>query len=455
MKISDLLALSYENLRRRKGRTALTVAGVVIGTFLIVIMVSLGIAVNVGFDEMLQSMGDLRKITVYGWGVNGSEVQLNDDAVAQMSKLDHVLVATPYYQPRYLSFNLVAGKNDRYQTGYVELYGIYPEALEMMQYELKSGSYLPEKGTVPSGNKPKVQVVVGEQLGYNFTDTKKKGENAYRWQGMTDAAGNELPPFVDILSDTMTLKSQGSEDDKQLVYQMDVLGVLLQDNEKGYETYGGVFMDLNVLKKLESDYMRMNNIKAETTNTYDQVVVMVDDIDNVEAVEEYINDELGFQTGGMSSWREQMQGQSQMLQLILGGLGAVSLFVAALSIVNTMSMSILERTREIGVMKVLGCGIGKIRTLFLLEASMIGLTGGLLGIGISYLVSFALNHFAPFLMMSGLGNILPMYGSKISVIPVWLSVGSVFFATLIGFVAGILPPGRAVKISALEAIRHE
>ena len=105
---------------------------------------------------------------------------------------------------------------------------------------------------------------------------------------MTDAAGNELPPFVDILSDTMTLKSQGSEDDKQLVYQMDVLGVLLQDNEKGYETYGGVFMDLNVLKKLESDYMRMNNIKAETTNTYDQVVVMVDDIDNVEAVEEYI-----------------------------------------------------------------------------------------------------------------------------------------------------------------------
>lgn len=133
----------------------LRLPGVVIGTFLIVIMVSLGIAVNVGFDEMLQSMGDLRKITVYGWGVNGSEVQLNDDAVAQMSKLDHVLVATPYYQPRYLSFNLVAGKNDRYQTGYVELYGIYPEALEMMQYELKSGSYLRRRGPFHRETSPK------------------------------------------------------------------------------------------------------------------------------------------------------------------------------------------------------------------------------------------------------------------------------------------------------------
>ena len=455
MKISDLLALSYENLRRRKGRTALTVAGVVIGTFLIVIMVSLGIAVNVGFDEMLQSMGDLRKVTVYGWGVNGSEVKLDDEAVAKMSQIDHVLVATPYYTPRYLSFNLLAGKNGRYQTGYTELYGIYPEALELMQYELKTGSYLPAKGVMPSGSKPKVQVVVGEQLGYNFTDTKKKNENAYRWPGMTDAMGNELPPFVDVTSDTITMKSQGSEDSKQLEYTMDVLGVLVQDNEKGYETYGGVFMDLNVLKKLESDYMRMNNIKSEQQSTYDQVIVMVDDIDNVEEVDKYIQDELGFQTGGMSSWREQMQGQSQMLQLILGGLGAVSLFVAALSIVNTMSMSILERTREIGVMKVLGCGLGKIRALFLFEASIIGLTGGVIGIVISYVVSFVLNHFTPLLMMSGLGNILPMYGSKISVIPIWLSIGSVFFATLIGFVAGILPAGRAVKISALEAIRHE
>ena len=153
-----------------------------------------------------------------------------------------------------------------------------------------------------------------------------------------------------------------------------------------------------------------------------------------------------------------MQQQSQMIQMVLGGLGAVSLFVAALSIANTMTMAIYERTREIGVMKVLGCELGKIRSMFLFEAAMIGLIGGLAGIAISYALSFVLNYFGPRLMASGLLNFLSMYGSygsKLSVIPIWLSVSAGIFATFIGVVSGIAPANRAVKISALEAIRHE
>ena len=142
-----------------------------------------------------------------------------------------------------------------------------------------------------------------------------------------------------------------------------------------------------------------------------------------------------------------------MIQLILGGLGAVSLFVAALSIANTMTMAIYERTREIGVMKVLGCKLSKIREMFLLEAGMIGFVGGLIGIAVSYLLSFALNYFGP--MLQTVVMMLPMYGSKMSVIPVWLALLGLLFSTAIGVASGIMPANRAVKISALEAIRHE
>ena len=113
------------------------------------------------------------------------------------------------------------------------------------------------------------------------------------------------------------------------------------------------------LKRLEKEYMKANGIKDTSSNNgYDNVYVKVDDVDNVEAVEEAIQ-ELGYSTYSMRSERENMQKQSQMIQMILGGLGAVSLFVAALSIANTMTMAIYERTKEIGVMTVSYTHLGK------------------------------------------------------------------------------------------------
>lgn len=145
-----------------------------------------------------------------------------------------------------------------------------------------------------------------------------------------------------------------------------------------------------------------------------------------------------------------------MIQAVLGGIGAMSLLVAALGITNTMVMSIYERTREIGVMKVLGCLLTDIRKLFLWEAGIIGFTGGVVGLLLSILASFLLNRFG-----GDLGGLLgggyAPDGTRlpISVIPVWLAVSSVGFATLVGLLSGFYPANRAMKLSALEAIRNE
>ena len=188
------------------------------------------------------------------------------------------------------------------------------------------------------------------------------------------------------------------------------------------------------------------------------MIVKAEDIAYVEEIENAIH-ELGFtDTSSMESIRKPMEQQMQTVQLILGGLGAVSLIVAALGITNTMIMSIYERTREIGVMKVLGCVVGDIRTMFLVEAGLIGLMGGIVGIGVSYLLSAIINH----LVSSGqggsmLGGMLGMAGggTQISLIPPWLALGAIVFAIGVGLLSGVLPANRAVKISALTAIKQE
>ncbi|MEG1568261.1 MAG: FtsX-like permease family protein [Oscillospiraceae bacterium] len=460
MKLRDLISLSFENLRRRMGRTTLTIIGVVVGTCSIVVMMSLGIAMNVGFEEMLANWGDLTKISVYNWGGGKDIPALDDKIISEIGKYEHVTVATPEYRPRYLNAQIVSGKSNRYRMHAYNIVGVYPAAIEALEYELLSGKSLPEKPAPVAGGKGKLVVLAGEHAGFEFEDTKKRGDKARRYQGMVDAHGNPVLPFVDLSKDKLTFiapkQNEEASKSKDITYEMDVVGVMKEDYKKGYVTSAGILMDLTVLKRIESEYMKMNGIKESSNSPrgYDSVIIKVDDMKNVKEVEDKIK-ALGFGTDSATGQRENMQKQSQAIQMVLGGLGAVSLFVAALSIANTMTMAIYERTREIGVMKVLGCGLGKIRTMFLLEAAMIGFLGGVFGVVLSYTLSLGLNYFAPLLMQSGLGNFLPMFGTKISVIPPWLALVGITFSTIIGILSGIMPANRAVKISALEAIRHE
>ena len=113
MKISDLLKLSTDNLRRRKGRTALTVIGVVVGTCAIIVMISLGIAQNQRTDAMLESWSDLTLITVYNYTQSAETPALDDDMVAQFQGMENVVAATPMYQFQNMNAELYAGKNDK------------------------------------------------------------------------------------------------------------------------------------------------------------------------------------------------------------------------------------------------------------------------------------------------------------------------------------------------------
>ena len=465
MRISDMISMCLGNLLRRKMRSLLTVTGVVVGTCAIVVMVSLGLAMNLSQEEMLKQMGDLTVITVmnYGRDANGEKKVMDDDAVAQMQAIPGVVIATPIYNPRYFSPNLYAGKNDRYRMSWANVIGIYSQAMPLMGYELLEGEY-------PSGaqtnNKKPMNVLIGQYTDFDFEDTKSKYNN-YTWPE-TDENGNLIrDPFVDMMKDEVYLSSKGANEDENSDVQhirreIKAVGRLKENWNKGYETSRGIIMDINDLKKLEEEYIKANRIvvnKNEDTG-YNQVTVKVETMDDVDPVETQIKD-MGFETSSMESIRKPMQESARKQQLFLGLMGGISLVVAAIGITNTMIMSISERTREIGVMKVLGCVVGNIRTIFLLEAGVIGFVGGCIGVGISYAASFAMNYFQfSFAGMGGMGGMGGMVGESgqplpVSLIPFWLAAAAIVFATLIGVFSGILPANRAMKISALEAIKHE
>lgn len=478
MKISDIISMCMGNLLRRKMRTLLTVVGVIVGTCSIVVMISIGIGMNVQLDMTIAQMGSrLTMISVMNYGYSGQgedKAVLDDAAIAKMQALPNVEVATPIYNPRYLNANLCAGKEDRYNIEYLNIQGIYSSAMPKMGYQLLEGEY--PKGAQMNPKKP-IDILIGEYLAYDFEDTKKKFDN-YRWPETDDSGKVIQKPFVDVNQDELTLKSQKMEEDSPdstvITRVLHPVGRMKEDWDKGYETSRGILMDIDDVKELEEQYIKANKIsvnKNEEKQGYNRATVLVKSMEDVDPVETQIK-AMGFETESMETIRKPMQQNAQKQQLFLGIMGGISLFVAAIGIMNTMIMSIYERTREIGVMKVLGCKVGNIRSIFLMEAGVIGFIGGLAGVGISFAISTAMNYFGAAqsandmaggggmmsgaYMMDGMGMGMDAASqAPISVIPLWLVGLAIVFATLIGILSGILPANRAMKISALEAIKHE
>lgn len=461
MRFADIARMCFDNLKRRKGRTILTVLGVFIGCTSIVVMVSIGLGMSESNDQMLSEMGDLTIIEVnQGYGESGSEEAVcNDDAVETFRAIDGVVAVMPKASMGGYSVSMRAGINDRYYCEWCEIVGLDVDAMEAMGYEILDGK-------ISSSGRD--EMIAGQWLAYNFYDSlMPEGRNYVdRWANY-DGSGdmtNAPDPYFNILNTPITLEftiddGMGGEGQK-IRHEMKVTGITKEDYGKGWETSEGIMMSIDTMKAL----MKKFDGNANNANklTYSSISVKVEDISLVSEVEAAIK-EMGYYTYSMESMRESMEESSRRIQFMLGGLGAISLFVAAIGITNTMIMSISERTREIGIMKALGCYVRDIRMLFLMEAGAIGMMGGILGCVVSLLLSAAINLVSMGVLDSGqiTAEILmqSVFGgegvSRISVVSVGLLIFGVTFSILVGLVSGYYPANRAVKIPALEAIKHE
>ena len=454
MKTADLMLVCFQNLFRHKARTLLTVLGVVVGCCSVVIMISIGIGMKEAQEKALAQMGDLTIIQVYPVGKGAKAAKITDKTVRKMKELPGVEAATPKQSGETISLSLYAGRGKRYKAAYAGVVGIDLNTAQTMGYKLTEGSW--EQGK-------KNQVYAGQNFAYMFEDTKRpEGRNMVdMYSGDTGTDGMPvLPePYFDILKTPVTLELEsGKEDGRKVTQELRTAGRMKEDYSKGEETSTGMLMSLSALQSLLEQQARLSGKKWDRSSGYPAALVKALDIGSVARVDREIK-KLGFRTSSMESIRKPMEQEARQKQLMLGGLGAISLFVAALGITNTMIMSISERTREIGVMKSLGCFVGDIRKIFLLEAGGIGLLGGIAGVVLSAVVSVIMNLAAAQAPVQS--SSMEMMGegmdavSRLSIIPCWLAVFAVLFSVAIGVGAGYYPANKAVGIPALEAIKHD
>ena len=184
-------------------------------------------------------------------------------------------------------------------------------------------------------------------------------------------------------------------------------------------------------------------------NGYGGLTVKVDNSQNAAAVATNIRTLNVGAVDASSSVKQQLQ-IFNIMGLVLGGIGGISLAVAAIGVVNTMVMAILERTREIGVMRAVGARRSTIRKLFTFEASMLGFWGGVFGVA----AGFGLTRIANVVVNKQLAG-QGVKAHNIIGLPIWLILAVIGIATLIGMFAGLYPAARAAHLDPVEALRYE
>ena len=421
----ELLQLAISNLGRARARLIMTAGGVVVGTCAVILLIALTFGLQKAAEAGIGNNAMLTQIDVYPmWGETvGNIPQLDDDAVRAFWKIDGVKLVMPIVR-------LQAGEL-RYDdfTGYAEVIGIDPRLLPYMDVSAGIGDLSLENG----------QAVAGFTIGQNFYDPTSE---------------EYMPVVVDVMQQPIELRlynwNTGTTRDVDLEFSAQLV------ETGGFSDYV-IYMDIEQVKTW-NEWIMGQKYDPETF-VYDGITVYATNRETVKDVAQAIKD-LGYGAGGMGDYLNSLNSFFVTMRLMLGAIGGVALLVAAFGVANTMMMAILERTREIGIMKAIGATDETILTLFLLEAGLVGLVGGVTGVilahGLANIVNTALLN-AP--QSDGGYYFLPFdpnqIGGELLVIPSELTLFAIALATGVGVLAGLYPAWRAAHMPPVIALKHD
>jgi putative ABC transport system permease protein len=439
----DLFKLILENLGRRKGRVALTAVGVVIGTAAVVVLVSLGLGLQKSATSQLYCISDLTRIEVYpgmnesggmavekavmnggGGGMDQGMNLLTPQTVTDIQAIPGVKVVIPV-DYMWAGGMLKYGKLE----GWAQILGVGADNLEVFNYQLQGGTTKLDRNTA----------VIGSWIPNNFYDPKLR-------------PGQEPPTPPDLLGQKVTLvlskyTSDGQEIRKNVA--VTIVGVLAETRG---EADGTVYVRMDDATAW-NEWSRGTRINRYREG-FSRFIVQAEDTDVVLDVVDQIN-AMGYMAYTPQEYVSSINSFFTILQIIFGGIGAISLIVAAIGIANTMTMSILERTREIGLMKAIGATNKDVLSIFLGEAAGIGFIGGLGGTVIGWLGGQVLNVVASAYLAQQAASGGGMMGGLAAVTPPWLPLFAIIFAVLVGLLSGLYPALRAANLEPVIALKYE
>lgn len=394
----EIIRLSRIHFFSKRLRTFLTVLGVALGVGSIVTLVSLGVGLQKITSNQLASLDALVTINV---SLSKNSInKLDDSAVSKLSNLDDVSLVSP-------GITLPAKATVDGSTAQVIIMAINPEALDFEGVSMLAGN----KAFDNNG------VIVSRAVAKNFDASNP-----------TAIVGKEINMDIVVIPD-------------------DTLDLSQFKNIKSVKKVAGVSND----DVLTSVYMPLQEIKTLTDiNDYSSIRVKVSDRKKVAEVRDNI-EKLGFSTTSVVDLINQVDRVFLITQIVLGIIGGVALIVALIGIVNIMTISLLERTHEVGIMKAIGATNGDIKKIFEYEVILFGFFGSVAGVFGAWFFGESINWIVAVLMKaSGIAGSIQIFST-----PGFFAFEMILLTVLVSLAAGLYPARRAAKLSPMEALRYE
>jgi len=469
MKTYDLSELALRNLRESSLRNSLTTIGISVGVASLVAMLSLGIGLQKLATRHLAKSGLFDTVVVTSRrdlrGFNRNDERntasaaesrtLDEPARQEIERLPDVLEAYPdirfvtelsYQDKPHLT--MVSGIPDsaRSNDAFTGIPGSFfssetaPEVILQKSFALELLGKTPPPGhedDIPVGDLAKP--LLGQELTMRYAQRVSAPESAENTPAKSGASDeSESDAAYSVISREQRLKIVGISD-------------LDPDSMRG-AARARVFLPLKLAQELR--VMQPSDVRDSMRGfskqpSYSTVSVRVKNPKNVEAVEQAIK-KLGFNTFSILDATRSLRQFFAVLDLFLGIFGSLALAVASIGIVNTLVMAILERRREIGIMKAIGASDSDVKTLFFAEAGAMGLLGGVVGVMLGWAIGHVIN----------LGTNIYLKRQSLPPetfwsVPWWLVGAAIIFAFIVSLVSGLYPAARAARLDPVQALRYE
>ncbi len=497
MSFFDILQLSLRNLRQAKLRALLTTMGVVVGVAVIVTMVSFGLGLQRNMLARFGALDLFNEISVFGRSLtnlatagvltqskandDGGERRgrlrpdkqatriLDDTAVAEISKIPGVA----YVQPN-LTVWLYMRSNGKVRAEFASGISVPSAAARFKEFvaggmissEQADEVVVTESFTEDFGYE-KPQDAIGQVI--EFLTTKRSASSSDESEDTEDEGPSNFFG-IPLDGEGEDNKSEVSQDDAVAARTFRIVGVLNprikegvgQGGLRGLMPGAAVYIPLPAARRWQLDHRgpgaevalalaRQSGVLAEgEEGGYETAIVRVTDPVALPQVRQKIT-ELGFGSFSIVDELDQIRTVFLIVDSVLGLLGGISLLVASFGIANTMIMSILERTREIGIMKAIGAEDREIKMIFFVEAAVIGALGGVIGVLSAWAITAVANRLAYRFVLKPQGGSFVDFFS----LPLWLTASAILFALVVSILAALYPAARAARIDPVRALRHD
>jgi putative ABC transport system permease protein len=460
MTFYDTLSLAFRNLRQSRLRTFLTTLGVAIGIASLAGMVSLGVGLQDQVIGRLTQSGVFDSITVTGggggmFGLGGRggggrsgraggqarpTLPLDDDAIAKIRALAHV---TDVYPNLRVPVQLKVGE----YTSMITTSGIPESSRGVGAFQtITHGAFFPDATSEAA------------MLSLDLATRINESDPASLiGQTATVSYAVASPATAPVPAEGGWPPASPASLVQRVERAFTIVGIVERDPDAGLggglAGVAGLMIPIEQARTINATMVTnaqsLLRGPSDQPRTYTAVTVRVNGAQHTQDVQTEIK-ALGL---GAFSLNDALQGAKRaflLLDILLAVIGSIALAVSSLGIVNTMIMSILERTREIGIMKAIGGSDKDVRGIFLVEAATIGLLGGISGLILGWGVGRIINIGANMYIESQGGTTGNLFS-----LPWWLIAGSLGFALLVSLIAGSYPARRAARLDPIQALRHE